>query len=269
MPSVGVGSVALFQTAHCLNTLADFTNPSLLVPASRSSTAQDILVELCSLLHRHGSLGEHMKTSFPNLRPPQDSPSPPGEGERRSPSPGVARALWRDKPLPSTGSPPSAEILPTGPPLPQPSPPGEGDVVAQQRDSFYDAVMARELISPTSFVPGWALPHARLRGLRQLSFTLARCPQALTWFGNPGASVQTVLLFAIPDAEAKTYLNLIASVARLTQSPELLDQLDRSRDAETMLKVLGQVPLRRLGAAGPNSTPVTLISRPRRGNIIG
>jgi mannitol/fructose-specific phosphotransferase system IIA component (Ntr-type) len=111
-----------------------------------------------------------------------------------------------------------------------------------------DAVITRELLSPTSIPPGWALPHARLKGLAQISFALARSPQPLVWFGEGGIRPQLVFLFVIPEAEAKTYLNLISALARLSQDPTLLGQLRFARDSETMFSVLEQIPLLMRGA---------------------
>lgn len=106
---------------------------------------------------------------------------------------------------------------------------------------FYDAVLRRELLCTTAIEPGWALPHARLKEISQLSFALARSSQPLVWLGGLGP--QTVFLFAVPEAEAKTYLNVVSAVARLTQSPALLEQLRRAPDGEAMFAVLRQVLL--------------------------
>jgi mannitol/fructose-specific phosphotransferase system IIA component (Ntr-type) len=109
--------------------------------------------------------------------------------------------------------------------------------------TFYDAVMARELLSPTAIPPGWALPHARLKALTRLSFALAHSSKPFTWLGDSGARVQTVFLFAVPKMEAKAYLNLIAGIARLSQNAVLLEKLRRARDPKTMFDVLGEVSL--------------------------
>ena len=115
--------------------------------------------------------------------------------------------------------------------------------------AFYEAVMRRELLSTTSFAPGWALPHARLKGLRQLSFVLARSSQPLVWSGETGFRPQTVFLFAVPEEEAKTYLNVIAAVTKLNQNTDLLEQLQHAPDGKTMFGVLEQIPLRTHGLA--------------------
>jgi mannitol/fructose-specific phosphotransferase system IIA component (Ntr-type) len=110
--------------------------------------------------------------------------------------------------------------------------------------AFYEAVMAREFLSPTSIPPAWALPHARLQGIAQLSFALARSSQPLVWFHEGGIRPQTVFLFAVPEGEARTYLSLVAAVARLNQNRVLLEQLRRAPDGKSMFKVLEQVHLR-------------------------
>jgi mannitol/fructose-specific phosphotransferase system IIA component (Ntr-type) len=111
--------------------------------------------------------------------------------------------------------------------------------------AFQAAVRARELMSPTSFSEGWALPHARLKGLSQLSFALARTRQPVVWPGDGRARVQTVFLFAVPEFEARTYLNLISALAKLNQTSDLLQQLLSAPDARSMYEVLEEVPLRR------------------------
>jgi mannitol/fructose-specific phosphotransferase system IIA component (Ntr-type) len=121
--------------------------------------------------------------------------------------------------------------------------------------AFYEAVMRRELLSTTSFGSGWALPHARLKGLRQLSFALARSSQPLVWFGESGFRPQTVFLFAVREEEVKTYLDVIAAVARLNQNTALLEQLLHAPNGKTMFGVLEQIPLRTRGLETKAATP--------------
>ncbi len=154
-----------------VKTVADYTNPLLMVPELQSTTPTAVIAELCATLERAGRLND-----------------------------------------------PAA---------------------------FQSAVLARELLSPTSFSPGWALPHARFKGLAQLSFALARTRQPLVWTGDSRARVQTIFLFAVPELEARTYLSLVAALAKLSQSSDLLEQLLRAPDARAMYEVLEQIPLRR------------------------
>jgi PTS system fructose-specific IIC component len=124
----------------------------------------------------------------------------------------------------------------------------EGQGLLSDSSAFYDAVMARESLSQTVIAPGWALPHARLKWLTQLSFVLARSSQPLDWFGKGGIRPEMVFLFAVPESKAKTYLDLIAAVARLTQNVTLIEELRQATDGKMMFSILGQVPLRQWGS---------------------
>lgn len=118
---------------------------------------------------------------------------------------------------------------------------GEG---LSDSEAFCESVMARELMSPTAISPGFALPHARLAGLPNLSFALARSSKPLAWFGENSVRVQVVFLFAVPEAQAKTYLNVISAVAKLSQNPALVRELMRAPDGRAMFEVLKHAPLR-------------------------
>ena len=56
--------------------------------------------------------------------------------------------------------------------------------------------------------------------------------------------MQLVFLLAVPATDAAGYLQLLASLARLGQQPELLAQLRAVEDAEAILAVLQKIRLR-------------------------
>lgn len=116
-------------------------------------------------------------------------------------------------------------------------------------DEFREAVMARELMSPTAIPLGWALPHARLGALPQLSFALGRSSHPVVWFGASRPAVRVIFLFAVPEAKSKTYLDVVSAVARLTRNEALVSRLECAPDALAMFRVLQQAPLRPTGAA--------------------
>ena len=117
--------------------------------------------------------------------------------------------------------------------------------------NFFEAVMAREKLCSTACEPGWALPHARLSSVSHLTFALGRADKPLSWFGAPKPAVSLVWMFAVPELEARSYINLVASVAKLSQNPEWLGQLMRAPDTATMLAVLQQVPVRGMQSSQP------------------
>lgn len=132
----------------------------------------------------------------------------------------------------------------------------------EDRAAFLEAVMARERLSPTYCPPGWALPHARLANVPELTFALGKASQPLSWSGDLKGTVNMVWLFAVPERRTKAYLNLIASIARFSQNAVLVDQLTRAADTSAMLDVLRQAPLRASPPPLPQkSFPLSLLGR--------
>jgi mannitol/fructose-specific phosphotransferase system IIA component (Ntr-type) len=56
--------------------------------------------------------------------------------------------------------------------------------------------------------------------------------------------VQLIFLLAVPATDAACYLNLLASLARLGQQTEVLEQLRAAQNAEAILAVLEKVRVR-------------------------
>jgi len=131
------------------------------------------------------------------------------------------------------------------------------------RGTFYDAVLRRETLSSTSCAAGWALPHARIERLPQLCFAATRTAQAVNWFGANKALVNTVFLFAVPDREAKAYLNVVGALAKLNNNPSLVEQFSTAVDRAAMFRILQQAPLRLFqtsATTAPTASPTSLIN---------
>jgi mannitol/fructose-specific phosphotransferase system IIA component (Ntr-type) len=108
---------------------------------------------------------------------------------------------------------------------------------------LFNAAISHESVSSTATSPGWALPHARLKGLAQLSFAVGRSAAPLVWFGDSETRVQLVFLFAVPEADCASYLTLISGLAKLSQNMTLAESLLQAPDSRAIFEILDQVPL--------------------------
>jgi mannitol/fructose-specific phosphotransferase system IIA component (Ntr-type) len=109
---------------------------------------------------------------------------------------------------------------------------------------FYQAALNRELLANSAIETGLAFPHARLSGVRQLQFAMGRAGEPVIWGARGSRQVALIFLIAVPATESVSYLNLLASLARLGQQPELLAQLRAAQPAEAILAVLEKIKLR-------------------------
>ncbi len=113
--------------------------------------------------------------------------------------------------------------------------------VIRESESFYRAVLEREHLCGTDTEAGWALPHARVKGLGKPWFALGRTSAPMGW-GAGTNRVQLIFLLAAPDPDdVGSYLKLIASLARLSKNKELCERLLRAGDSFEMLESLREV----------------------------
>jgi mannitol/fructose-specific phosphotransferase system IIA component (Ntr-type) len=109
---------------------------------------------------------------------------------------------------------------------------------------FYHAALNREFMVSTYMEAGMAFPHARLPGLKEVSFSLGRSEEPLRWGTRAAGSVRLVFLLAVPATDSTQYLLLISGLARLSGDASRMARLLAARDTFEMLEVLQQVALR-------------------------
>ncbi len=106
------------------------------------------------------------------------------------------------------------------------------------------AALDRELLMSTDFEGGMAFPHARLPGLKELSFALGRSDEPLRWGAKATCSVRFVFLMAVPAADLNQYLQLISGLARLAKDSRSVEKLYAAQDPLQILDVLQQIKLK-------------------------
>src|SRR3954454_19670667 len=109
--------------------------------------------------------------------------------------------------------------------------------------SLYEAALKREILVSTDMAVGMAFPHARLSGLKQLSFALARTDQPFSWSSKSTRPVQLIFLLAVPEIDAMQSLQLISGISRFASQPQRVAEIYAAKDAEGIWEVLREIPL--------------------------
>jgi mannitol/fructose-specific phosphotransferase system IIA component (Ntr-type) len=109
---------------------------------------------------------------------------------------------------------------------------------------FYHAALNREFLLSTDTESGMAFPHARLPGLKELSFAVGRSNRPLGWNAPALTPVRLIFLIAVPATDSAQYLLLTSGLARLARDSRLVESLQTAPDAGQILAVLQQVKLR-------------------------
>ncbi len=109
---------------------------------------------------------------------------------------------------------------------------------------FYHTALNQELLATSALDCGLAFPHARLSGVKQLQFAFGRTRQPIIWGAKGTWPVQLIFLLAVPATDAASYLNLLASIARLGRQRDRLAELRAAQTPEQILAVLKQIQIR-------------------------
>lgn len=104
-----------------------------------------------------------------------------------------------------------------------------------------DQIMAREAMESTGIGHGIAVPHTRVAGLKDLVCALGRVKDGLEYKALDRKPVHLIFLICYPPTHQTTYLNFIATLAKLLQNDKALDRLLEATTAAEMFAILRDI----------------------------
>jgi PTS system nitrogen regulatory IIA component len=81
-------------------------------------------------------------------------------------------------------------------------------------DTILTALLAREALGSTGLGRGFALPHARLEGLRRFTGLFVRLSRPIAYDAVDGAPVDLLFVLLMPASAGKEQLSALAAVSR-------------------------------------------------------
>lgn len=104
-----------------------------------------------------------------------------------------------------------------------------------------DQIMAREVTESTGVGHGIAVPHARISGLKSLVCAIGRIRGGLDYNAVDRKPVYLVFLICYPPTQQTTYLNFLATIAKVFRDPEHMQRMLLAADEEEMLSILDEI----------------------------
>jgi nitrogen PTS system EIIA component len=101
-----------------------------------------------------------------------------------------------------------------------------------------DQVLAREVTESTGIGRGIAVPHARVPGMKGLACAVGRVQDGLDFMAVDRKPVHLIFLICYPPSDQTTYLNFIATVAKLLGEPEQLNRILQASEANDIYDIL-------------------------------
>jgi len=101
-----------------------------------------------------------------------------------------------------------------------------------------DQILAREVTESTGIGKGIAVPHARVTGMKGLACAVGRVPKGLDFRAVDRKPVKIIFLICYPPSEQTTYLNFVATIAKLLSDPKDLAEIMKAEAADDILEIL-------------------------------
>ncbi|HET7879691.1 MAG TPA: PTS sugar transporter subunit IIA [Acetobacteraceae bacterium] len=113
-----------------------------------------------------------------------------------------------------------------------------GDALALDRRAIFDALHGRENLGSTGLGKGFALPHARLAGLREPFALFARLARPIDFAAIDQRKVDLAVLLLSPADNGSQHLATLAALSRPLRNEGFLQQLRRAPDAAALHALL-------------------------------
>ncbi len=113
-----------------------------------------------------------------------------------------------------------------------------GSGVCEDIDGLIKALKEREEIMSTGIGFGIAIPHARLHGVKKLTFAVGISEAGIDFDSMDGQPVRLIILVAAGEKQHKEYLRLLSTIMAVLKKEGTKETIIRSKTPEETLRAL-------------------------------
>jgi nitrogen PTS system EIIA component len=102
------------------------------------------------------------------------------------------------------------------------------------RSLVFDSLFARERLGSTGLGQGVAIPHGRIKGLKEAIGAFVRLAQPVPFDAPDGKPVNLVFLLLVPEQATEQHLQILSELAQMLSDRDLRDKLSTDIDASAL-----------------------------------
>jgi PTS system nitrogen regulatory IIA component len=99
------------------------------------------------------------------------------------------------------------------------------------RSLVFDSLFARERLGSTGLGQGVAIPHGRIKGLREAVAAFVRLGTPVPFDAPDGKPVNLLFILLVPEQATEQHLQILSELAQMFSDRELREQLTQTQDA--------------------------------------
>lgn len=108
------------------------------------------------------------------------------------------------------------------------------------RSQVFDSLFAREKLGSTGLGQGVAIPHGRIKGLRDAVAALVRMKEAIPFEAPDGQPVNIACILLVPEKATDQHLQILSELAQMFSDRHFRENILNSKDAAEIHKLIAE-----------------------------
>lgn len=106
------------------------------------------------------------------------------------------------------------------------------------RSKVFESLFARERLGSTGLGQGVAIPHGRIRGLREPVAAFTRLSEAIPFDAPDGRPVAILIFLLVPEQATQLHLEILSELAQMLSDPQFRSALESASEAPRVHRLL-------------------------------
>lgn len=108
------------------------------------------------------------------------------------------------------------------------------------RSQVFDSLFAREKLGSTGLGQGIAIPHGRIKGLKEAVGALVRMRQPIPFDAPDGQAVSLIFVLLVPDRATDAHLQILSELAQMFSDKPFRERLLASTSAAELHQLIAE-----------------------------
>ena len=106
------------------------------------------------------------------------------------------------------------------------------------RSTVFDSLFARERLGSTGLGHGVAIPHGRIKGLKNPLAAVLRVRQPIAFDAPDDEPVSLLIFLLVPEAATQRHLEILSEIAEMLSDRELSERLKSEPDPAEVHRII-------------------------------
>lgn len=115
------------------------------------------------------------------------------------------------------------------------------DVKGLDADKIKESIWEREQYGTTGIGSGVAIPHGRIKGIKEIVLVVATTSSKVDYDSVDGDGVKLVFMLIVPEGNNLVYLKLLSQISIICNDKTIRDRLTSASSANELVNVIRSI----------------------------